>query len=93
MNLAYISMLTTEWLADVNGHGLSLAILLLSSVAMCTYEGNGTQHTAADHVFAQDTSVVHKAVLFSCLVRTSPCLSTLGIVEYFECYSDGRSPT
>lgn len=43
MNLAYTSMLTMEWLAVVNGHGLSLAILLLSSVAMCTYEGNGNQ--------------------------------------------------
>jgi hypothetical protein len=33
-----------EWSAVVNGHGLSLAILLLSSsVAMCTYEGNGNQ--------------------------------------------------
>ena len=55
MNLAYTSMLTMEWLAVVNGHGLSLAILLLSSsVAMCTYEGNGNQeYTSKSFVFEE----------------------------------------
>ena len=64
MNLAYTSMLTMEWSAVVNGHGLSLAILLLSSsVAMCTYEGNGNQEHISkslvhekDHVGTRDYS-------------------------------------
>jgi hypothetical protein len=47
MSLAYTSMLTMmEWLAVVNGHGLSLAILLLSSVAtQCArMKGNDIQY-------------------------------------------------
>ena len=91
MNLAYTSMLTMEWLAVVNGHGLSLAILLLSSVAMRTYEGNGTQHTAANHAFAWDTLVAGQAVLNLCLARIAPRLSTLGMPECLECHFDGES--
>jgi len=58
MNLAYTSMLTMEWLAVVNGHGLSLAILLLlsSSVAMCTYEGNGNQEYISKSFVFEESS-------------------------------------
>jgi len=57
MNLAYTSMLTMEWSAVVNGHGLSLAILLLSSsVAMCTYEGNGNpEYISKSFVFEESS--------------------------------------
>jgi hypothetical protein len=44
-----------EWSAVVNGHGLSLAILLLSSsVAMCTYEGNGNQEHISKSFVRED---------------------------------------
>jgi hypothetical protein len=75
-----------EWLAVVNGHGLSLAILLSSSVAMCTYEGNGNQeHISKSLVHKDYTGCVCEcvAILYRHLVGMASIVLSVGVPESF----------